>query len=142
MRGNIDSYLKYHDISFNRSEHVLQVSHGNNMTCYVGTEDLARHAEEGKNLLDRDFAKDYILRARKQCAADQEFFGRLKAIVWAEQTNEQLLDLWQQLMDHYALSVAYFRSTQEEPSRALVNAVARTVSAHELKTPLLSPSPY
>lgn len=141
MRGNIDSYIRYSQIPFNKAQHVFQVSHGNNMTCYLGTDDLAGHAEEGKSFLSGDFADQYMAKAQQQCAAHQEYFSKLKKISLSKQTNEQLLNLWRQLMDHYAHSVAYFRSTQEEPSRALVNLVAKAVSSDELGILLLSPEP-
>lgn len=139
MRGNIDSYVRYQDIPFNNAEHVFQVSHGNLMACYVGTEDLKNDLETGKNFLDKSFAVNYLAAAKVQCDSHQKFYRALKATNLTTQTNEQLLSWWRGLMDHYAHSVAYFRSTQEEPSRALIDAVANQVSTENLNSLLLSP---
>ena len=139
MRGNIDSYIQYKDVSFNSAEHVFQVSHGSKMTCYLGTKDLERQVEEGKSFLDHNFATKYFKDALKQCANHSAFFEELKGIHLEKQTNGQLLVLWRKLLDHYAHSVAYFRSTQEEPSRAIIERIASVVTPEDLNLLLLSP---
>ncbi len=139
MRGNIDSYVRYKDIPFNSAEHVFQVSHGSKMTCYLGTADLERQAKEGEKFLDRAFATQYLKDALAQCSNHSAFFGELSKANLEEQSNESLLSLWQKLLDHYSHSVGYFRSTQEEPSRAIIAYIASKVTPEELNTLLLSP---
>ena len=139
MRGNIDSYIRYRNVPFNSVTHALQVSHGNKMTFYQSTEDIDRDIEEGKKFFDQAFTDAYIIAAKEQCTSHKKFYAELGGAVLSEEPNQKLLEYWRTLLDHYAHSVAYFRSTQEGPTRALVEKVAAVVSQDELNTLLLSP---
>ena len=139
MRPSMNSYANHQDVPFNSAKYALLVSHGNKMTCYVSEECLEDCVSEGDKFLQREFAVGYIEKAKKQCAVHQAYYKKLVRIDYSKCTNSQLLNSWRELMDHYAHSAAYFRSTQEESSRALVNAVAKVVSPEELNILLLSP---
>lgn len=138
MLGNIDSYQKYRNILFNDANNVFQVSHESIMHCYLGEEDLSRSVKEGEIFLDREASKKYIADANKQCEAHQNFYKSLLDLDVQKASNEELLKYWQGLIDNYAHSVAYFRSTQEEPSRAIVEKVMSTVSEEDAEYTMLS----
>lgn len=139
MLGNIDSYRKYSDVPFNRAESVFQVSHGNRMSCYIGVEDLERHEEEGAIFLDPTIARTYLDAAWAQCDAHKKFFRELESCDLASLSDGELLGWWRGIIDHYSHSAAYFRSTQDEPSRKIVSAVTASVSGADAQTLLLSP---
>lgn len=138
MLGNIDSYCRYSHIPFNRAEKVFQVSHGSRMSCYNGSADLERYVEEGKQFLDRAFAEQYLKNAREQCNNHQSFFKWLADTDFSQSTDLDLRKCWQGLIDNYSHSVAYFRSTQDEPSRAIVETVTKILSSEEANILLLS----
>ena len=139
MLGNIDSYRRYSDIPFNRAERALQVSHGNRMTCYLSERDFARYVDEGELFLDRAKAKRYIEAAKKQCADHQSFYARCIAADFTKARDTDLLEYWRELIDQYAHTVAYFRSTQDEPSRLIVETVVRETKEEDAQKLLISP---
>src|SRR3989344_2785114 len=138
MLGNIGSYRSYPNILFNRGDRVFQVSHGNRMSCYIGEEDIIRYVEEGKLFLDRSAAKRYIKKAKMQCANHQSFFSKLSSTDLSKSTNALLLNCWRGLIDNYNHSAAYFRSTQEEPSRIIVQTITQAISIGDAQKLLLS----
>lgn len=138
MLGNIDSYRRYLEIPFNRGD-VFQVSEGNLMSCYFSEDDLERNIEEGELLLDPVRVGKYMEEALAQCRNHREFFEKLRSANLPELSDEKLLHFWQGIIDNYAHSVAYFRSTQEEPSRKIVATVTDVVSQDEASDLLMSP---
>jgi phosphohistidine swiveling domain-containing protein len=108
------------------------------MSCYLGSADLERYVEEGKIFLDREAAKKYIKEANAQCINHKAFFAKLRALNLQEASNELLLEYWRGMIDNYSHSVGYFRSTQEEPSRAIVEAVAEALSPDDAGAIMLS----
>ncbi len=138
MFGNIDSYRKYRSIPFNRAD-VFQVSEGNLMSCYLSEQDLEKHVAEGVLFLKKEKTQRYIEEALKQCQNHRNFFETLKRADLASASDEELLQLWQDLVDNYAHSAAYFRSTQEEPSRKIVSTVTDVVTPEEVSDLLMSP---
>jgi len=138
MLGNIDSYVRYTQIPFNDARDVFQVSHGSLMACYLGDKDLERHAEEGVLFLNRESSKQYIFSALAQCKNHQDFFKRLESLDVQDASNEVLSKFWRELIDNYSHSVAYFRSTQEEASRAIVKRVKEVFSEEEADLLMLS----
>lgn len=138
MLGNIDSYRRYSEVPFNRAD-VFQVSEGNLMSCYLAEDDLTRHVEEGTLFLDPDRANQYIGEALEQCRRHRQFFEELRSADIVGLDDGKLLHFWQGIIDNYAHSAAYFRSTQEEPSRKIVATVVDTVSSQEASVLLLSP---
>lgn len=138
MLGNIDSYRRYADIPFNKAD-VFQVSEGNLMSCYISEDDLKDSVEEGDLFLDPARAQKYIDEALSQCKSHKEFFEKFRAATLSELSDGELLLFWRGLIDNYAHSVAYFRSTQEQPSRKIVQIVTNTVSQNEASELLISP---
>lgn len=138
MLGNIDSYRRYPEIPFNTAD-VFQVSEGNVMSCYLAESDLERHADEGVLFLDREQAKTYLVSALEQCKNHRTFFEEFKKVNLSVAPDTELLKLWKGIIDNYAHSVAYFRSTQEEASRKIVATVTNTVSSEEASELLVSP---
>ncbi len=137
MVGNIDSYRKYSNIPFNKAD-VFQVSEGNLMSCYLAEDDLNKSVEEGELFLDKQKAKRYIDDALEQCARHRDFFKKLKQENLSRVSDAELLVYWRGLIDNYAHSVAYFRSTQEEPSRKIVATVTDKVTPDEAALLLMS----
>jgi phosphohistidine swiveling domain-containing protein len=138
MLGNIDSYRTYSYIPFNRAD-VFQVSEGNLMSCYLTEQDLERHVEEGGLLLNPTQVKKYINEALEQCKNHRAFFEKLRSADLPTLSDAELLQYWKDIIDNYAHSVAYFRSTQEEPSRKIVATVTDVVSQDEASDLLMSP---
>jgi rifampicin phosphotransferase len=139
MRGNIESYTKYKNVPFNSVNKCMQVSHSSKMTFYQSSEDLDACVEEGRQFLDEDFSNEYIEKARKQCAKHQAFYLELLSADISKLTDAQLLSFWRDLIDNYSHSVAYFRSTQEEPTRFLVQKISSIVTPEEMNILSLSP---
>jgi hypothetical protein len=126
-KGNLQSYTKYRDILFNDVDDVLQFSSDHEITCYLGNKDWEKQVEEGRVLLDRAKASRYIQEAKTQCQVHREFFQTIHGLDVASLTNQELLGYWNGLIDNYAHTIAYFRSTQDEPSRLIVQKVAESV---------------
>jgi rifampicin phosphotransferase len=141
LYGNIHSYSANRHIPFNDANDVIQVSHGNRMTCYVGTKDLERDSEAGARFLDPAFAQEYLTATRAQCDAHQRFFQRCTATDFSILSMTELLPYWKELTVQYGLSVGYFRGSQQEPSQHLVDELAKELSADELSIVLLPPEP-
>lgn len=141
MLGNLSSYIKHPHIPFNSHlSNVFQISHGNKMHCYIREDTLDNHVEEGSILLDSAFVQDYLGQAKRQCNIHLSFFKELSQQDPAQLSNKQLLNYWKGLIDHYAHSVAYFRSTQEEPSRKIIQELSQLISStDDLQTLLVSP---
>ncbi len=139
MTGSIDSYRRYPEIPFNRAELVFQASEGNLMSCYVGTADLERHVGEGELFLDTTRSHAYFEDAKKQCANHRAFFKELEVLDLSTASESTLLTFWRGLIDNYAHSLGYFRSSQDEPSRLIVKAVTEKLSPEDALTLLVSP---
>ena len=79
-----------------------------------------------------------MIDAHRQCVNHRIFFNSLRDIEPEKISTKDLLQFWQGIIDNYSHSVAYFRSSQEEPTRRIVEKLMRKISQDEASDLLIS----
>ncbi len=120
IQGNLIGPQQLRHIIWNQVNTILSVSRKNQIATYHSPQDLEHDAERGKVFSDPPAVKQFLQEADVECAAYRKLFQEMKSTDYATISNEELFNLFKQLLNCYARILSYFRATQVQGTQHVV----------------------
>lgn len=139
IETNINSFIKYPEIDWNKMKNVIEVSRNNKISAYYSKKDLGNDKERGRKLLEKEYFKKLIKEMEKIYDEYQEMFKELSRIDYSKLSNKQLYNLFVKMTDMWSLMISYFRFSQAEGTYYLVEEIKKYVSDENASLLMLSP---
>ncbi len=93
---------------------------------------LLKQHEAGKKFLDAAFAASWFAEVEEVLAQHRAFYQELWAVDMEEASDQELLDLLSQINEYWRVTISYFRVSQAEWTKALVEMLFKRLATHDV----------
>src|SRR3989338_10852962 len=131
IQANFMGPEKFRHIVWNQIGNVISVSRKNQISTYHSFESLENDTERGKAFLDINTVKQFLREVDAACSDHKQLFNRLKNTDYSLVSNQELFDLFKQVLTSYAKTISYFRATQAQGTSHIVQELHNHFSEEE-----------
>lgn len=130
---------EYRTIIWNQIDDVLAYTIKGNSSVYISTQDVESAKERGRVYLQSDYSP-VLEKINDECMGrHQKMYSQLKKTSFFEEANEQMLQLFKQVLDTFSLTTSYYKASGPLATNLLMEAIAQHFSQEELAILSLNP---
>jgi len=132
LQMNLWAFGEFSGVILNKIKNVFQIARDNKNHCYHSIKDLNFDIQEGRRVFrSKKNTQRFFLNAKKAQKNHEKLYKKLAKINYSKLSNEELFNLYLEMVSDWMFLISHFRATQAKPTNFLMENILKKYSQEE-----------